>query len=374
MPRSIAIIGGGIIGTCTAYYLSKHPKIADSTIRIFEGTSIAAGASGKAGGFLAADWHERRTASLGVLSFKLHEDLANEHGGVNKWGYRKVTTLNVEVNPVRRNKHVPDAEWLSSVSHSSKIGDTKTTGQVTPAAFTQTIAKAAEEKGVEITIATVTELRDGADGMKEVIAVANDGEKISFQATDVVFAAGPWTGRLAKQLLGDKAGVAANIVPSNCSTSVVLRPAEAAGMVSPHALFTSITMNNGMTGAPEVYPRADGTVYICGGASTTEPLPEKASDVKHTPALADKLREMAAFISPSHLGHGATTMEVAQACFRPNSDVTGAPIIGKLQPGIWIASGHQVWGIHNGPATGKVMAELILDGKATSAEISQLEP
>ncbi|KAG8861142.1 hypothetical protein FRB96_003092 [Tulasnella sp. 330] len=309
----------------------------------------------------------------GTLSFKLHEDLAKEHDGINKWGYRKLTTLNVEVNPVRRNKHVPDAEWLSSVSGSSKIGDTTTTGQVTPGAFTQTIAKATEEKGVEISIATVTELHDNPDGTKEVIAVTNDGERISHCATDIVFAAGPWTGRLAKQLLGDKAGVALNIVPSNCSTSVILRPAQASKMVSAHALFTSIALEDGMTGAPEVYPRADGTVYVCGGAHTTEPLPEKASDVKHTPALADKLRKMAAFISPSHLGEGAT-MEVAQACFRPNSDVTGVPIIGKLGPGLWIASGHQVWGIQNGPATGKVMAELILEGKATSADISALEP
>ena len=120
---------------------------------------------------------------------------------------------------------------------------------------------------------------------------------------------------------------------SNCSTSVILKPAEASGMISAHALFTSLTLPNGSTGAPEVYPRADGTVYVCGGAHTTDPLPEKASDVKHSPALAEKLKNFAAFISPSHLGGDSTTLETAQACYRPNSDITGAPIIGKLGPG-----------------------------------------
>lgn len=78
-------------------------------------------ASGKAGGFLAADWHDRRTASLAALSFKLHEELAKEHDGVDKWGYRKVTTLNVEVNAKKRTKHVPDADWLSSVTSSRRV-------------------------------------------------------------------------------------------------------------------------------------------------------------------------------------------------------------------------------------------------------------
>ena len=78
-------------------------------------------ASGKAGGFLAKDWHGGPTASLGELSFQLHEDLAKEHDGEKKWGYRKVTTVELEVDATRRTKHVPGAEWLSSVSRSQYV-------------------------------------------------------------------------------------------------------------------------------------------------------------------------------------------------------------------------------------------------------------
>lgn len=50
--RSIVIIGGGIIGTCIAYYLAKatHETNPRLSITILEANDIASGASGKAAG------------------------------------------------------------------------------------------------------------------------------------------------------------------------------------------------------------------------------------------------------------------------------------------------------------------------------------
>jgi glycine/D-amino acid oxidase-like deaminating enzyme len=42
--------------------------------------------------------------------------------------------------------------------------------------------------------------------------------------------------------------------------------------------------------------------------------------------------------------------------------------------GAYVATGHSVWGMLNGPATGEAMAELILDGTASSVEISPFDP
>lgn len=57
--REIVIVGGGIVGSCTAYYLSQMAAArgVQATITLLEGSGIAAGASGKAGGLLAEDWH-----------------------------------------------------------------------------------------------------------------------------------------------------------------------------------------------------------------------------------------------------------------------------------------------------------------------------
>lgn len=62
--KHVVVIGGGIVGSSTAYFLKKR----GANVTIVEGSSIAAGASGKAGGLLAYDWTEGQpTESLQVL-------------------------------------------------------------------------------------------------------------------------------------------------------------------------------------------------------------------------------------------------------------------------------------------------------------------
>jgi glycine/D-amino acid oxidase-like deaminating enzyme len=90
----------------TAYYLSRHPRFSPSThtLTIVEGASIASAASGKAGGLLALDWHGAPTASISELSFGLHEKLALEHGGKDKWGYRRLDVVSLQADLSRRSK------------------------------------------------------------------------------------------------------------------------------------------------------------------------------------------------------------------------------------------------------------------------------
>jgi glycine/D-amino acid oxidase-like deaminating enzyme len=52
------------------------------------------------------------------------------------------------------------------------------------------------------------------------------------------------------------------------------------------------------------------------------------------------------------------------------------PLIGKI-PGIagaYVATGHSVWGVLNAPATGEAMAELIVDGAATTTNLRPFDP
>ena len=48
----VVICGAGVVGACTAYFLSRR----GIDVIVLERTDVAAAASGKAGGFLALDW------------------------------------------------------------------------------------------------------------------------------------------------------------------------------------------------------------------------------------------------------------------------------------------------------------------------------
>jgi glycine/D-amino acid oxidase-like deaminating enzyme len=78
--RNVVVIGGGIVGSSTAHFLKKR----GADVTIIEGSSIAAGASGKAGGLLAYDWTEgqpseslcvRTGAQPGIHSAVLHAEV-----------------------------------------------------------------------------------------------------------------------------------------------------------------------------------------------------------------------------------------------------------------------------------------------------------
>jgi glycine/D-amino acid oxidase-like deaminating enzyme len=93
--KHIIIVGAGIIGVCTAYYIVNHPKYDPKHyhITILESKRVAGGASGKAGGLLAL-WAFPQ--QLVPLSFELHQQLSDKYNGEHEWNYRRLTTVSLE--------------------------------------------------------------------------------------------------------------------------------------------------------------------------------------------------------------------------------------------------------------------------------------
>ena len=105
---STVIVGAGIIGTSTAYYLSQS-KTYKGEIHLLEASpELFASASGYAAGFLARDWFSPRLAKLGALSFDLHKQLAEENDGHGKWGYSRSSGTSLEESVGAAN----GADWL----------------------------------------------------------------------------------------------------------------------------------------------------------------------------------------------------------------------------------------------------------------------
>jgi glycine/D-amino acid oxidase-like deaminating enzyme len=272
------------------------------TITLLEAApSVAAGASGKAGGLLGL-W--AYPASIVPLSYRLHSELAAEHDGANRWGYRRLKCGSIEAvvtkkkldelqHPVDENgkaweklpkqdeaarellqdEELPaDLDWIDRdvVRGWAEMGSpgATETAQVHPYHFTTSIAELAQKEGVIIkTNAKVTRLitsKTHVEGVEYLDRTTNEVNKIT-DVTDIVVAAGPWTGRVLPRAKVE--GLRAHSVVYDVN-------------VSPYAVFTDIELpadfipdHRAKMGQkrqhrgrvdPEIYARPFGEAYACG--------------------------------------------------------------------------------------------------------------
>ncbi|KAI9802804.1 MAG: hypothetical protein M1833_001403 [Piccolia ochrophora] len=405
--ENIIIIGGGIIGCTTAYYLTRHPTYdpAKHNITLVEATSIAGGASGKAGGLLAL-W--AYPSCLVPLSYRLHSELAAEHNGQERWGYRRIhcgelsakgrlagsatngstTTKGAEGDSTplpKRSKAaletlraagIPkDLDWFAPdcVQSYDSMGDPENTAQVHPYQFTTAMAALAEEKGANMILGTVTSLNISSPSsstptIDSVTYTPKDSSSpTTLPASTIILAAGPWS-----RTVYPPAPISALR-----AHSITIRPSRP---VSAYALFTqvSIPASKGAGAAqiasPEIYARPNNEVYACGEGDTIVPLPSTTTDVQvDEKRCADIVRAVTSM--SEELRDGEVTAR--QACYLPQVSGVGVsgPLIGKTGvTGLVMAAGHTCWGIQNGPGTGKVVSEIVFEGKAKSANVKSLDP
>ena len=204
-----------------------------------------------------------------------------------------------------------------------------------------------------------------------------NGEEQVLPATDVVVAAGPWTGKLLQTWFTPSTMPAylrsASMIEGSRAHSIKIQAAKG-HQLSPDCFFSEMRYGNS-AGAPEFYIRPKGVAYVSGGSDDV-PIPELADDVTFDPKRTAELQIQAGVLSPEYLDvKNDAELLAEQACYLPISPRTAAPILGgSAENGIYVAAGHAVWGISNSLGTGKVMSELLLDGKSISADIHHLQP
>ena len=353
----VLICGGGVIGASIATFLARrgaHPIV-------IERTGIACAASGKSGGFLALDWCDGSPLEdLARRSFGLHASLAEELDA--DWGYRRLDTFGgfASATPMASHRGNGNAlGWLSSdVTLSRRLGTPENTAQVHPRLFTAAMMRAAEAHGAELRLGRVTGLLRDASGMA-VKGVEVDG--VPLEGDAVVIAMGPWSILASAWLpLPGIFGLKGHSIVFDTGTKV-----------PPQSLFLEYQEATGDAHSPEVFPRADGTTYVC-GISSESAVPFDPAHVEPDPGAIERLHAMCSRISPVL---AEAKVLARQACFRPVTQ-DGLPLIGPVPglEGAYVATGHSVWGILNAPATGEAMAELILDGAARSVDLSPFHP
>lgn len=330
--------------------------------------------------------------------------------GLSSWiplGKRKYLTGKTDVSA----DDLPgDLDWLNpnGIKSYEAISTTDDTAQVNPLQFTASMAMLAEEAGARIILGSVDAIGYGAANDNPLEGKSFEEEKIgmlpdlhvshgngvqsitytdkatsesrSIPADIVVLAAGPWTPVLFP----------AAPISSLRAHSITIRPTR---LVSAYCLFTHIPVplddadddytNSPDTAvlpgaakvmSPEIYSRPNNEVYVCGSGDNTVPLPANTDAVEVSRQDCQNIANAVASIS-DELKDGIVTSR--RACYLPTVDIggSGGPLVGETGiPGLLLAAGHSCWGIHNAPATGKLISEMIFDGEATSADIKGLDP
>lgn len=413
------ILGCGIIGLFTAYYLSERGNTPPSSICIVDSSAeLFHCASGFAGGYLAADWFAPSVRALGALSFALHADLATANDGRATWGYAPSIGLSLTqdsesesavcgsgedwlnngssraqvVGPGRPDdERVAVPEWLRRTDEgvTEVISKHGTTAQIDPLRLCRWLLQTCEKRGVRVlrpARAVAVLLDEG--GIVEGVKIRQGGRKEDEEEEErnvpcsrIVIAAGAWSPRVFSTLF--PASRSRIPISSLGGHSLLLRNPHCqntdAGQEVCHAVFATDTLGF----SPEWFARTGGELYLAGLNATNIPLPDLATDVKASAKAIEKLKECAKTMM---LDVPGKELEVLREglCFRgvtssgrpivsriPDEKLGGVRSRGGAQGGIFIAAGHGAWGISHAPGTGLVMAELIED-RPTSANVEAL--
>ena len=354
--KRVVIVGGGISGVSSAYYLAKRGV--RSTL--IDPVGIAPAASGKAGGFLALDWNDGSAVGpLARRSFALHEELSEAFGPATI-DYRRLTCEAIGIGgrgPMSQRKvqgveKLQGVEWADvGVLGSRPMGGTDTIAQVHPRKLTEAMwAEAVRLAGSELLIGKAEGIE--LDAAKEaVVGVALSGGAVQ-PCECVLLAMGPWSPKWLglPQSFGQK------------YHSILMEPDRT---LSQCVFFQGL-------GDPEVYPRPDGSVYVTGFPDQPAPVSELPGQVEVRKDVVERLASTMRQVS-TEFEKAPVTLE--QSCHLPLC-ADGTPVIGAVPrvSGAYIATGAGCWGILCGPATGLAMAELIVDGEASSVDLKPFDP
>ena len=418
------IIGTGIIGVSTAYYLSlEHPD--PSQIHLIESSSkLFNSASGYAGGFLAKDWFTPAAASLGALSFRLHKELAEENDGAKKWGYAPSTALSLSIDEgVGVGTGVRGEDWLLGGTSRADLASgadkgvlgadgqpawlTKQTNgslevisgegdcaQVEPRQLSEWMLAQCGERGVQLHMpSTVEKLLQTKDGAIEAVEVKNseDSGTDFIPCKSLLLAAGVWTPRVFSKLFPNSK-VKIPIIPLGGHSLLIRSPRhthfhEETMKGICHSMFAAPSTKYDW--APEAISRTGGEIFLAGLNTSDKAIPDTADQIEVEKEAINEIKrvgvQLMGLANPQLDKLNEDDLDITREsfCFRPASS-SGRPIVCKIGDsrlgkeiktqsggGVYIASGHGPWGISMSLGTGRVMAE-IMSGIKPSADISRL--
>ena len=369
----IVVVGGGIVGLASAHALAER----GAEVTVCEKGSLGDGSTSRALGGIRTQFSTRVNVELSLASFPVWESFEERFGvdiALRQTGYLFLARTEDSADQLRQQVEMQrecgaDTELLSATEATSVCGGVRAEavsaatynprdGFADPYLALQGYADAARELGVDIRTKTgVVDIRTAGE---EVTGVeVESGEQSGREVIDadvVVNAAGPWASHVAAM-----AGLDIPVEPHR-RQALVVDPETPVPESDP----LTIDFETGSHFRPE---RAGAAVV--GGYFAPEPEradPDRYAESYDVDWAMECLERTDVYCD--YFG-GETQLKRGWAglyAVTPDHH----PIVEESLPGFVQAVGFSGHGFQHAPATGQVVAELVLDGAATTVDVDAL--
>jgi len=360
----VVVVGGGAIGTSAAYHLAAAG--AGRVLLLERADAVGTGSTGACAGGFRHQFSSRINIELSLASIPMILGFSQEHGlplDVAQHGYlfliREHSDWDAfgEAAALQRSMGIDvriltpaeAAEVAPGISQDDLLGATfcHDDGIADPAGLTQGYATAARRVGVQIELGVEVLGIDVAGG--RVVGVRTATGRIGCPI--VVNAAGPWAGML-------------------CASAGVELPLEPIPrMVVTTGAFDGVPARRTLVidAATSYYFHREGDGVLTGMGGRNE----KASfdlSVDHR-FIEDELLPTAVRIFPPIEHAGIANMWAGLYEMTPDRH----PIVGEAPIlGLYLANGFSGHGFQHAPIVGKLMAEMIVEGRARTVDVTTL--
>jgi heterotetrameric sarcosine oxidase gamma subunit len=362
----IVVIGGGIVGSSIAYWLTK---LGVTDVVVLERVRLTGGTTWHAAGLVAQVRGTHALTQISRINADLYESLPAETGV--ETGFRRVGALSVARTPERYQELLSAVSMARDVAVESDIvepdrvhdlwppahtGDVvgatffPTDGTVNPGHAALALATGARQRGATFVFGTTVTGFVSSGG--RVTGVVTDRGTIECEAA--VIASGLWSSELAR-LVGapvplypaEHVWVMTEESPTADERLPVLRDLDG-------YLYIRHYRGRYLVGAFEPRGKPRGPRDI-----PTDGFVEFGADWEHFEPVLAKARERLPELRTIGFSHYLRAPE----SFTPDANFH----LGEVPeaPGLWIAAGFNSQGIIYGPGAGKALAEWLLEGRPT---------
>lgn len=358
---AVVIVGGGVIGASVAYHLAVRGV---TDVLVVERNALGSGSTGRSAGGIRQQFSTEVNCRLSMLSVEKLLRFEQDTGwdpSFHQVGYLFLLTrpedwaLFQSTVGMQRRLGLP-VSAITAVEAQSKVppvvvddvlGATfcPTDGHADPTQVCLGYAAAARARGVEVASGvsvTGIEVESGS-----VVAVETDAGRVATPL--VVDAAGPWAARIA-----ELAGVDVPIRPYRRQLYFVER-------------FPQVPDDAPMVVdfATSMYFRREGPGLLLGMTDRSEPssFNTNTDDAFLAMLIEHAVRRMPAIETAPLASGWAGLYDVT-----PDAN----PILGRIPEveGFLMAAGFSGHGFMHAPATGQLLAELVVDGAASTIDVS----